>query len=204
MRFIWVRHGETLWNREFRLQGTSDVALSEDGLRQAGLLAAAFTEAPDRIFVSPLQRARAFAAPLADRFGVQPKVVEELREMSFGQWEGLRYEDMDEQMQKAFELWCEDPVYTCPPGGEAAAGLAGRVRQAIELMVAGSEPQQTAAVFTHGGVIRVAVTLLMEMPPAAAGRMQIDTGSVTILDFTGGRWRLVKLNDTGHLRQLSC
>ena len=103
MKLIWVRHGETLWNREYRLQGLSDVALSERGQWQAERLAAAFTEQPNYIFASPLQRAQAFAAPLAARFALPVQVDDDLREMSFGQWEGLRYADMEPAMQKQFE-----------------------------------------------------------------------------------------------------
>lgn len=200
MRFIFVRHGETAWNREFRLQGTSDVPLNSLGARQAEAVAACFPQRPDILFVSPLARAAGFAAPLAARFSLAPVVLPELREMSFGRWEGLRYEDMDGEAQKQFELWYADPVNTCPPGGEAVAVLRARIQSAVEKMAAGTGEGQTAAVFTHGGVVRVAVTMLMGLPPKTAGRLQIDPGSLTVLDFLGGCWRLVRLNDTCHLR----
>lgn len=199
MRLIWIRHGETLWNSEFRLQGTSDVALSELGLVQSQRLAAAFRGELHKIYTSPLGRARSFAAPLAKRCKLEPIVVEELREMSFGRWEGLRYEDMDAAMQQAFAAWCSDPVNICPPEGESAAEMGKRVRIAVDKLTASMQGGEAVAMFTHGGVIRVAVTALMGLPPVTAARLRIDTGSITMMDLVGEHWHLVGLNDTSHL-----
>lgn len=204
MRLLWIRHGETLWNREYRLQGTSDVELSDTGCRQALCLAKKFRDNPQKIYTSPLKRTQAFAAPLAERFGLAPQVLPELREMSFGRWEGLRYEDMDDEMKRWFEKWCADPVNVCPPDGEAAVSLADRVNAALDIIRAETVQDGTVALVTHGGVIRVAVTLLMGMAPEAAGRMQIEPGSVTVTDYIAGTWRLIRLNDTCHLQYEDC
>lgn len=204
MRLIWIRHGETNWNREFRLQGSSDVELNVEGRRQANCLAAHFQAKPDKIYTSSLKRAQMFSAPLASRFGLVPTVLAELREMSFGHWEGLRYADMDYEMQSLFEKWCTDPVSICPPGGETGASLAHRVQKAIKIIMAEMAAADTAILITHGGVIRVAVAMLMGMVPAAAARLQIDTGSVTVLEYLTDHWRLVRLNDTCHLEREDC
>ena len=199
MRVIWIRHGETLWNKEFRLQGTSDVALSEVGLTQAESLATRLRAIPTQIYVSPLQRTQAFAAPLANRHEVTVQLLADLREMSFGRWEGLRYADMDHQMQKAYEAWYADPVAIYPPGGESLTCLQGRVQTAMDYIALHSGSEETVVAVTHGGIIRAAVTLAMQMPLATVSRIHIDTASATILDFYNGSWSLVKLNDTSHL-----
>lgn len=199
MRLIWIRHGETLWNREFRLQGTSDVDLSDRGFLQSRQLAASFRDKADKIYSSPLSRTRDFAAALADRFDLKPVVLDELREMSFGLWEGQRYEDMTPSMQKLFEEWCLDPVNVRPPQGESAAGTVGRVKTAVGKITASLQTGETAAIITHGGVIRIAVPMLMEFPLVTAARLQIDTASVTVMEYLAGHWRLVRLNDTCHL-----
>ena len=199
MRLILVRHGETEWNKEFRLQGTSDVHLSALGRRQARQLAAWLPDKPDRIFASPLLRAREFAAPLVERYGLPVEISQDLREMSFGRWEGLRYADMEPADRGLFEKWCLDPVHTPPPDGEPAAALAERVARFLERISEELAAEEVAVAGTHGGIIRTAVTLAMQMPPAAAGRMQIYTASVTILDYYASAWHLVKLNDTCHL-----
>ncbi|HHW92687.1 MAG TPA: histidine phosphatase family protein [Firmicutes bacterium] len=199
MRLILVRHGETEWNKEFRLQGTSDVHLSALGRRQARQLAEWLPDKPDRIFSSPLLRVREFAAPLAERHGLPVEIIQDLREMSFGRWEGLRYADMEPVDRELFEKWCLDPVHTLPPGGEPAAALGERVARFLERISEELAAEEVAVAVTHGGIIRTAVTLAMQMPPAAAGRMQIYTASVTILDYYASAWHLVKLNDTCHL-----
>ncbi|MBT9168042.1 MAG: putative phosphoserine phosphatase 2 [Syntrophomonadaceae bacterium] len=204
MKLFWIRHGETAWNRELRLQGSSDVELSAKGRRQAACLAARFADKPDKIFTSSLRRAQTFSEPLASRFGLVPTVLPELREMSFGLWEGMRYADMNHEMQALFEKWYEDPISTCPPGGESGASLAQRVQKAVETIMAETAATETAVLITHGGVIRVAVAMLMGMAPAAAACIQIDTGSVTVLEHLSGHWRLLLLNDTCHLRAEDC
>ncbi|MCW3491489.1 histidine phosphatase family protein [Dethiobacter alkaliphilus] len=201
MKLIFIRHGETLWNREFRMQGVSDVALSDVGVAQSVALARGFKWQIDKVFTSPLDRAVSFAEPLAARRKMTPEIIPELREMSFGRWEGLRYADMDDEMKKGFEEWCVDPVNVCPPEGEAAADMGDRVRAAVDKISQTLGEDETAAVVTHGGLIRVAVTLLMELPPVTAARMQIETGSLTVLEYVAGYWRLVKLNDTCHLQE---
>ncbi|MBS3899030.1 MAG: histidine phosphatase family protein [Dethiobacter sp.] len=204
MKFIWIRHGETVWNREFRLQGSSDVELSAEGRRQADCLAARLSERPDKIFTSSLRRAQTFSAPLASRFALEPTVLPELREISFGRWEGMRYADMDDEMQALFERWCADPVNTCPPGGEEGTSFAQRVQKAVNIIMADTAATGTALLVTHGGVIRVAVAMLMGMPPAAAACLQIDTASVTVLEYLSGQWRLVRLNDICHIKTEDC
>jgi phosphoserine phosphatase len=200
MRLLWIRHGETLWNREFRLQGVSDVELSEKGMEQARRLARDLREEPVRLFVSPLLRTRSFAAPLAERFSLSPVILADLREMSFGRWEGLRYEDMDETLQQSFAEWCRNPVDVCPPGGEPFSAVTDRAQAALRVITMQMRQGETAAVVTHGGIIRAVVTMLMEMPPAGAGRLSIEPASVTVMDCPAGQWHLVRLNDTGHLR----
>lgn len=201
MRLIFVRHGETLWNRQLKIQGKSDVPLSEKGVRQAQLLAASFAKGPDYLFVSPLQRTHDFALPLGRRFNLQPIVEEKLREMDFGSWEGLSYAQMPPALQEQYAAWCEDPVRINPPGGETFSELAARVEAFLAQVQSKLAEKDWAVAVTHGGVIRTAVALAMQMPLKMAARLRIDAASKTILEAYNGNWYLVKLNDTEHLQQ---
>ena len=141
-----------------------------------------------------------FAAPLAARLGVQPQICNDLREISFGHWEGLRYADMDAATQKLYLSWCNDPVNYTPPAGEAIQTVRERVANFMQKTIETLSEEEAAVIVTHGGIIRVAVTLALQMPAAAAGRLQVDTASLTIMYYYGGLWYLSKLNDTAHLQ----
>lgn len=189
-----------MWNREYRLQGTSDTELSEKGREQAESLAAAFSGPVHKIFLSPQRRAVQFAGPLAARFALVPEVLEELREMSFGRLEGLTYSEMDGELQAAFAAWLRNPALYRVPGGESLQMLSRRVGRAINKMTDGLEEEQTVVAVSHGGVIRMAVMRLLSMRMSVMPRLRIDPGSVTVLERTGGIWRLELLNDTCPLK----
>ncbi len=200
MKLLWIRHGETDWNKEFRLQGISDIPLNQLGRRQAERVAEAVDWRPDRIFVSPLGRVRDFALPLARRYGLELTELADLREMSFGRWEGSAYFEMDPKERQALEEWGRAPHLTTPPGGEPLAVVAQRVKRALDFMEAELGEAGSAAVFTHGGVIRVLVALVLGAGLWAAGRLQVSPASFTVTEKTGKRHRLTLLNDTCHLQ----
>jgi broad specificity phosphatase PhoE len=199
-RLIFIRHGETLWNREYRLQGTSDTELSEKGRQQAETLAAAFPGPVHKIYLSPQRRAVQSAAPLAARFNLEPEVLEELREMSFGRLEGLTYSEMDGELRTAFESWLRNPARFRVPEGESFQMLSRRVGLAIKKMTDNLDDEKSVAAVSHGGVIRMAVVRLLEMKLTAMVRLRVDPGSVTVLEKSGGVWRLVLLNDTCRMK----
>jgi broad specificity phosphatase PhoE len=199
-RLIWVRHGETLWNRESRLQGSSETALSDAGRRQAEMLAGAVGGPLHAVFTSPLARAGTFAAPLCARHKLEPVILPELKEMCFGLWEGKTYAEMDADNQRMFIQWRRDPESFPPPQGETLEQVACRARGALTKITAALEQDMTAAVVTHGGVIRVMLASLLGMHLAAAAQLRISPASVTVLELVADRWELALLNDTCHLQ----
>lgn len=200
MRLYWIRHGETEWNRTFRLQGTSDIPLNEAGLRQAERLAKTISEPLSAIFCSPLLRARQFAEPLAARQGLKPVVFEPLAEMSFGNWEGKTYGELSQEEQARLVAWGREPHKLSPPGGESLLSVAGRVEKALADITGKLSENDRAAVVTHGGVIRVMVSIILGAPLSAAGKVAVDPGSVTVIERGFNGWRLTLLNGTCHLR----
>lgn len=201
MRLVFVRHGETVWSGQLKIQGKSDVALAPAGERQAKLLAENFAGKPDYLFVSPLKRAYDFALPLARRFRLQPEIDVKLREIDFGAWEGRSFAEMPPEMQVQYAAWCEDPFRITPPGGEAFSQLTERVRAFLAQTQKRLGEEECAVAVTHGGVIRTAVALAMQMPLRLAARLRIEAASTTILECYGGDWYLVKFNCAEYLRQ---
>lgn len=199
-RLILIRHGETLWNREFRLQGTSDTELSEKGREQAKSLAASFSGPVHKIYHSPQRRAVQFAGPLVARFKLEPEVLEELREMSFGSLEGLCYTELTGELRTAFDAWLHNPSRYRVPGGESLQMLSRRVNLAVKKMTDNLVEGNSVVAVCHGGVIRMAVVRLLDMRLTVMARLRVDPGSVTVFEKIGGVWRLVLLNDTCGLK----
>ena len=120
MRVILVRHGETIWNEEQRYQGASDPPLSERGELQARRLAARLaSESIGLIYSSDSTRALQTADQIAAHHGRQVRADPRLREMDFGDWEGLTYSEIRERYPQALARWQGDPLATSPPGGES-------------------------------------------------------------------------------------
>ena len=138
---LLARHGETDWNREFRIQGSSDIELNELGRRQAQSLAQELTDVDlDAIYSSDLSRAQATAAAVAATHGLDVRLDPRLRERSFGSWEGLTRDDLD----------------AMPPGsrhdGETDDEVRERVLAAVQ-EIAAAHPGEEVLIVSHGGAL---------------------------------------------------
>jgi probable phosphoglycerate mutase len=152
---LLIRHGETAWNAEHRIQGRLDVPLSTTGVWQAGRLAERLaSEAIDAIVSSDLARAWMTGAPLAAARGLQIVSEPRLRERVFGIFEGKTLDEIAVQHPEEFAAWRARNVDWGMPGGESGIEFIGRVLEAMQ-QIALSYVGRTVAVVTHGGVLDV-------------------------------------------------
>ena len=152
---LLIRHGETAWNAEHRIQGRLDVPLSTTGVWQAGRLAERLaSEAIDAIVSSDLARAWMTGAPLAAARGLQMVSEPRLRERVFGIFEGKTLDEIAVQHPEEFAAWRARDVDWGMPGGESGIDFIGRVLEAMQ-QIALSYVGRTVAVVTHGGVLDV-------------------------------------------------
>ncbi|GAA1808655.1 histidine phosphatase family protein [Nesterenkonia flava] len=164
IRILLVRHGETEWNKEHRLQGRSDIALADSGVEQARITGSFIrAQNPTQGHVSALIRTQ----QTFQQFGLDltPRIWEELMEQNLGEWEGLRGAEVRERFPEEFEGW-RAKSYT-PAGGESHAELLERMQRAFFEIVRGtaetqptesadlSFPVRTAVVVSHGAALRV-------------------------------------------------
>lgn len=106
MKLYLIRHGQTLWNSEGKIQGKTDIPLNETGLLQAELLAEAMERYPvTAVYASPLKRAYQTAECVAGRQGLSVIAEEGLREVDFGFWEGMTWSEIEERYPEDFALW---------------------------------------------------------------------------------------------------
>jgi len=201
-RLILVRHGETIANREYRYIGSRDDALSTHGQTQAEQLAEALSILPvTAVYSSPLQRAYSTALPIAARHSLEVQTINDLREGSFGAWEGLsRAEVQARSPQDAQHLrdW-EKNITLAPPEGESFEALRVRVCAAIE-QLAQHHPDQAIVLVTHVGPIKVLLCSALGAPTSAAFRIFLDPATISVVDWRDAEHATVRLvNSHTHL-----
>ncbi|ADG05475.1 histidine phosphatase family protein [Kyrpidia tusciae] len=187
-----VRHGETTWNREQRLQGHRDVPLTDVGRRQAEAVARRLAEGHwDAVYSSDLMRARYTAEVIAKACGIHFVTDPRLRERSYGQLEGLtRTEIAQRYPHLAGHSWEHEDS-----GVEPWERMADRAQAALADMTARHKGSRLIVV-SHGGWIRA---LLGRLFPNWDLKSPIDNTSITVLRQERDTWRLVVANDTSHL-----
>jgi broad specificity phosphatase PhoE len=196
MRLLLARHGESVWNAERRFQGATDVPLSARGRAQAEALGRAVAgHRLAAVYVSPFRRAIE-TAELATAGRVPLVVLDELRELSFGQWEGCTVDEIRAQDGDPYLAWLRAPHDCPPPGGEPLPAVQARVLTAVDRIAAGHDRDSDVLVVAHGGVISVYACHLLGVPFNALWRLRVDNASLTVVRPPR---RLVCLNDTAHL-----
>jgi len=185
-RLILIRHGQVEERFEGRFVGSTDAVLSAAGLRQAQDLAAWLAgKNPGACFCSPLQRCTATARAAVAGLSLQPELDPDLREVDFGEWDGLSFPDIAGRDAAAVDRWARfEPGFRFP-GGESIADFTRRIGAAAERMAAA--PQETVVAFTHGGVIRFMLCALLRLDPRSYAAFDIRPAGVAELAlFEGG------------------
>jgi len=180
-RLVWVRHASPEGEDSFL--GQSDAPLSAKGQRQLPRLAEKISPYPARaVYASDLQRARATAAAVSQRLGVEVKIRRGLREIHFGRWQGLSWAEIAKRFPQAACRWVKDFPRQRIPGGEDFADFKRRVRHELGRIVA-AHPGGCAIVVAHAGVIRIALASALGMPDRYLFRIAQDTGAVNVIEY---------------------
>ncbi|HEX9160366.1 MAG TPA: histidine phosphatase family protein [Thermoanaerobaculia bacterium] len=196
-QLILVRHGETVDNVARIAQGWGDSDLSDRGQLQVARLAERLKSfAPDALFSSPLNRALTTAQKISDATGLTVNIVDELREMNYGRWEGQSFLEVRKVDEDNYRRWIDDPDFPCPEG-ESHSAVLERVRRALEQINGSKRP----ILVTHGTAIRIATTALLALPLSASRNFAQDNAAVNVFVRRGDRWVLKLWNDTTHCEQ---
>lgn len=199
MNLILVRHGETDWNTERRWQGQLDVPLNGKGQWQARRVAQALADRPiTRLISSDLQRALVTAESIAAACGRPVKTDPRLREMGFGAWEGLTYNEIMESDADSYSLWKENPFLHAPSGAETLDVAGRRIIHAWQEIE--REYADTVVLVSHGGTLRVLLCHLLGLPPEAFWQLKLYNASISTVQISPAGNTLISLNDTDHLQ----
>lgn len=195
-----VRHGESQYNAEGRIQGQFDVPLSELGKRQSLAVAEELAQYPiDVVIASPLSRALETARPIAQRHDLAPQTDDRLKEIHAGIFQGLRWSEIESSHPAEARQWIEQAPDFVIPGGESRRAL---MERGLAVMLAIRElPYEHVAVVAHGGILSAAFKALLKIP-AEVNPFSLINGSISRIGWTQ-RVKLLTLNETQHLRAVN-
>jgi broad specificity phosphatase PhoE len=183
-RVVLVRHASA--EGQGRFLGQRDAPLSALGRRQLPALVKKLRRySVDAIYCSDLSRTRATAAAIARRRGITPDVRPQLREMNFGRWEGLSWDEVVEQFPLIATRWLSGRSSPTVPGGEPMTRFKKRVTLELVRIVA-AKPGRCVVVVTHAGVIRVAIGAALGMADRNLFRIAQPPGAVNVIDYFRG------------------
>lgn len=182
---LLIRHAEveTSYHRVFGGSRT-DMGLSPLGHSQAVALARYLHRRnPAAVYASPMKRVRLTLAPLTGDARLKPVIKHDLREVDFGDWTGLTWEEVREKFGISAFDWLEELHHARMPGAESGAQLIARTRACAGEILA-DHPGQTVVLASHGGVIRALLAAWLDLPLPKTVRFDVDYASVTQVDFT--------------------
>jgi broad specificity phosphatase PhoE len=192
-----VRHGESVYNAEGRVQGQSDVELSPLGLRQADAIAEFLAGAGiDAIYSSPLRRAIQTAQPVAARLGLNVQTDDRLKELHAGVFQNLLWSEIEARFPNEFGLWRGEQPDVAIPQGESRRDL--MIRGAAVLRSIRETPYRRVAIIAHGGIFAAALKALLQVP-AEVNPFSLFNGSISRLAWDKAP-KLLTLNELDHLR----
>jgi 2,3-bisphosphoglycerate-dependent phosphoglycerate mutase len=202
-RVVAVRHGETAWNVQTRIQGQIDVDLNAAGREQARRLGRALADEKfDAVYASDLRRAADTAHAVAEQAGLPLRTEVSLRERGFGAFEGLTWAEVEQQHPEASRRWRERDAGFGPLGGETLAVFYERAVNALAAIAARHRGQHIVVV-THGGVLDVLYRAASRIAIDAPRTWQLGNASINRVLHGDQGFTLVGWNDNFHLRDPS-
>lgn len=198
-KLILIRHGQTEWNISGKYQGQSDIPLSLIGLKQAELLAQFFPiKKIDVIYSSPLIRAATTANCISNHFKKKVILDNAFKEISFGDWEGLTYEQIIIQWEDALEKFFHRPDLLIIPNGETFYQLQQRAIERLNTIL-DIHQNKNIVIVAHGAIIRTIIATLIHLPLRYIWNLKQDNTAVNILLGDTNSMILSSFNDTSHL-----
>jgi broad specificity phosphatase PhoE len=202
IEIILARHGETEWNASEIFRGRADVALNENGLRQAELLGEYLGGGKiNFIYSSPLQRAVKTAEAIARTQSIDVNIVPNLIDIDCGEWQGLSLREVKDKYPEIYQDWLDTPEQVRIPGGESLEDVRSRVVPFVENTVMKCGEGRVVLV-SHRAVNKVLICALLRLDNSFFWNFKLDTGGITRFNFDGDRVTLISHNDTSYLKSL--
>ena len=199
-----IRHGQTGWNQEGRFQGNRDTELDTTGVRQAEQMGKRLSKTQHpiaTIYCSPLTRA-VQTAQIINRY-TKAKLIPlpDLRELSYGTWEGKKREEVEKENAVFIRQWMEDRFNIPAPGGESFRDLEERLQPVMTTLTSSGAAQ--VAVLTHQGVLKTLLCLFLGISPAQQSAFWFQNCSLSAVQYNpaASHCKILFLNDYCHLQE---
>lgn len=200
MKLFLTRHGQTDWNIARRYQGHSDTALNQIGIHQAEQLAKRLsTETIHAIYSSDLTRAANTAKAIAAFHQLEVHTDTCWRELSFGDWEGMTYEEMSAHSPDLFDAWMKDSLNVSTPNGETLTQLAERVTAAFHALKK-NHKDQTVLVVSHSGALQTLIAFTLGVDLSRYWQFRVSQASLSEMTVYENSVVLNLFNDVSHLK----
>lgn len=200
---LLIRHGETLWNKLGKFQGSADIELSEEGRKQALTLKSVLQTDFQAVYASPLIRAMETASILCEGTGLKVMPCEGMREINFGAWEGLTFQEIKDNYPKEFAAWRSEEECPLAGGDLSILNASNRAAAAIR-SIADSHAGQKVLLIAHGGIIKAGLIGLFDWKMAMYHHFYIGNTAITKVSFRSPEDPVLEFfNDTNHLKQES-
>ena len=202
IQIILVRHPETSWNKEARVQGKSDTPWNKIGKKQS-LACAKYLKKNytwDKLWTSPLQRCLAMSQKI-DKNAI---IKKDLQEINFGSWEGKLWHDLYQEDKKGIEDFFKAKKNFQAPQGESLKDLILRIDNFLktEIFSLSQKKKTTHLIVSHGAVLRTMIILILDLPLSYLASFSFANGSLSLLSIQNGKKNIEFLNQTLHLRRI--
>jgi broad specificity phosphatase PhoE len=196
-RLLLVRHAEVEQSYHKIFGGTIDMNISPRGHEQAATLARFLhgRKKIDTIYASPMKRVQQTLAPFLENGAPAQKIIPALREVDFGGWTGLNWEQVCEKFNLLTHEWLDHIERGVAPNGESGPQFRKRVEPCLREIIK-NHHGETVGIFCHGGVIRMILSILLELPLPKTNMFEVEYASVTQIALRLGHAEIELLNFT--------
>lgn len=199
-KLFLVRHGKTRWNIEGRYQGITNTNLTFEGVQQAKFSAKYLSKVQfSGIYSSPLGRAVETAEAFKKVLKKGYVIRENLKEINFGKWEGLKFDEINERYNSDYQNWLKDPYSNPPTEGESFVSLTKRALGELRRIFEENPDNSNILIISHGGLIVSLLVYWLKIPPEKWSSIIQSHGAINIVYLDKKFTYISQINFTGHL-----
>ena len=198
-----VRHGQTEWNKKLTFRGKIDIPLNEMGHREAEAISEALKDKNiEVIYTSPLRRSIETTEPIAKLFHLEIVPIEGLIDISYGDWEGLTFNEVKKRYSDQYKKWEKRPDLVRFPNGETLNEVRDRSFRAFKNIVK-ENPGKSILITPHRVINKVLICSILGLSNSHFWEIKQDTGCINLIEYSNERFTLSLMNDTCHLKGIA-